>query len=52
MRFSHNGHLLKHNINSNKYKFVGYLKQTAEYYFYHSIEQKVFVSKHTTFLEK
>jgi len=30
-------------------KFVGYLKEFVGYYFYHPIEQKVFVS---TFLEK
>jgi len=29
-----------------------YPKQTAEYYFYHPIGQKMFVSKNATFLEK
>jgi hypothetical protein len=49
---------VKHNVSekleakSDKYKFVGYPKQTAGYYFYHSVKQKVFVSKHATFLEK
>jgi hypothetical protein len=49
---------VKHNVSekleakSDKYKFMGYPKQTAGYYFYHSIEQKVFISKHATFLEK
>ena len=32
--------------------FVGYLKKTRGYYFYNPSEQKVFVSKHATFLEK
>ncbi|WRX12996.1 Integrase [Theobroma cacao] len=37
---------------SEKCKFVGYPKETHEYYFYNPIEQKVFVSRHATFLEK
>jgi hypothetical protein len=37
---------------SDKCKFVGYPKKIAGYYFYHSIEQKIFISKHATFLEK
>ena len=32
--------------------FVGYPKETSGYYFYNPSEQKVFVSKHATFLEK
>ncbi|WRX25832.1 Integrase [Theobroma cacao] len=37
---------------SDKCKFMGYPKETHEYYFYNPIEQKVFVSRHATFLEK
>ena len=33
-------------------KFVGYLKETCEYYFYHFEDQKVFVTKRVVFLEK
>ncbi|KAL0405952.1 UNVERIFIED_CONTAM: hypothetical protein Slati_3909100 [Sesamum latifolium] len=33
-------------------KFVGYLKETAGYYFYDPFEQKVFVSRNTVFLGK
>ena len=36
---------------SNKYRFVGYPKKTNGYYFYHPTEQKVFVSRHATFLK-
>ena len=32
--------------------FVGYPKETREYYFYNPTEQKMFVSRHVTFLEK
>ncbi|KAL0383833.1 UNVERIFIED_CONTAM: Retrovirus-related Pol polyprotein from transposon TNT 1-94, partial [Sesamum latifolium] len=32
--------------------FIGYLKETAGYYFYDSAEQKIFVSKNTVFLKK
>jgi hypothetical protein len=35
-----------------KYRFVGYPKESLGYYFYSSVEQKVFVSRHATFLEK
>ena len=31
---------------------MGYPKETLGYYFYHTLEQKVFVSKHAVFLEK
>ncbi|KAL0285238.1 UNVERIFIED_CONTAM: Retrovirus-related Pol polyprotein from transposon TNT 1-94 [Sesamum radiatum] len=34
------------------YKFVGYPKETAGYYFYDPTEQKVFVSQNVVFLEK
>ena len=37
---------------SDKCLFVGYPKETKGYYFYHLSEQKVFVSRHATFLEK
>ena len=37
---------------SDKCLFVGYPKETRGYYFYNLSEQKVFVSKHATFLEK
>ena len=37
---------------SDKCLFVGYSKETRGYYFYHTLEQKVFVSKHAVFLEK
>ncbi|KAL0437750.1 UNVERIFIED_CONTAM: hypothetical protein Sradi_0482900 [Sesamum radiatum] len=33
-------------------RFVGYLKETAGYYFYDPTEQKVFVSRNAVFLEK
>ena len=36
---------------SDKYRFVMYPKKTNGYYFYHSIDQKVFVSRHATFLK-
>ena len=37
---------------SDKCLFVGYPKETKGYYFYHASEQKAFVSRHSTFLEK
>ena len=37
---------------SDKYYFIGYPKETRGYYFYHPIEQKVFVGLKATFLEK
>ena len=37
---------------SDKCLFVGYPKETQGYYFYHTLEQKVFVLKHAVFLEK
>jgi len=37
---------------SDKCHFVGYPKETMSFYFYHPLEQKVFVSKHAVFLEK
>jgi nucleoside diphosphate kinase len=39
---------MKHNVfeklgaKLDKYKFLGYPKQTTEYYFYHHVEQKIF----------
>ena len=37
---------------SDKCYFVGYLKESFRYYFYNPNEQKVFVSRHATFLER
>ena len=37
---------------SERCLFVGYPKETRGYYFYNLSEQKVFVSKHETSLEK
>ena len=37
---------------SERCLFVGYPKETRRYYFYNLSEQKVFVSKYATFLEK
>jgi hypothetical protein len=37
---------------SDKPKFMRYLKDIIGYYFYHFVEQKIFVSKHATFLKK
>jgi hypothetical protein len=39
-------------VKSDNCKFVGYLKEYVGYYFYHHIEQKMFVSKYTTFIKK
>ena len=36
----------------DKYLFVGYPKETRGYYFYHTLEQKQFVSMNAVFLEK
>ena len=36
---------------SDKCNFVGYPKETTGYFFYNPLEQKVFVSRHATFLE-
>ena len=36
----------------DNYKSKKYLKESIIYYFYHLIEQKVFVSKYVTFLKK
>ena len=44
------GHKL--DARSEKYRFVGYPKKSIGYYFYHSTQQKVFVGRHTIFLEK
>lgn len=37
---------------TDRYKFVRYLKKIIEYFFYHLVKQKVFVSKHIILLEK
>ena len=37
---------------TNKYLFVGYPKESMKYLFYHPTEQKIFVSRHTTFMKK
>ena len=37
---------------ADKYLFVGYPRDSIGYLFYHPTEQKVFVSRHATFLEK
>ena len=37
---------------SEKYRFVGYPKKSIGYYFYHSTQQKIFVSRHIIFLKK
>ena len=36
---------------SDKYRFVGYTKETNGYYFYHPTKQKIFVSRHVIFLK-
>ncbi|KAL0448438.1 UNVERIFIED_CONTAM: hypothetical protein Slati_1400200 [Sesamum latifolium] len=36
---------------SSLYRFIGYPKKTAGYYFYNPSEQKVFVSRNAVFLE-
>ena len=42
----------KFRARSDKYNFIGYLKETKGYYFYFTDEQKVFVSLRIIFLEK
>ena len=42
----------KLDVKSDKCLFVGYPKETFGYYFYHPLEQKVFVSRHAIFLER
>ena len=44
------GHKL--DTRADKYLFVGYPKDSIGYLFYHPTEQKVFVSRHATFMEK
>ncbi len=39
-------------VKSDKCLFMGYPKETIGYYFYNPTEQKVFVSRHATLLEK
>ncbi|KAK4388247.1 hypothetical protein Sango_2431300 [Sesamum angolense] len=42
----------KLNSSSSLYRFIGYPKETAGYYFYDPSEQKVFVSRNAVFLER
>ena len=42
----------KHSARLEKYKFMGYPKESIGYYFYHPTQQKVFVGRHAIFLEK
>ena len=48
---------MKHNESDNlearsdKYNFVRYPKETKGYFFCNPLEQKIFVSRHATFLE-
>ncbi|KAL0405828.1 UNVERIFIED_CONTAM: hypothetical protein Slati_3896700 [Sesamum latifolium] len=37
---------------SNLCRFIGYMKETAGYYFYDPAEQKIFISRNTVFLDK
>jgi hypothetical protein len=37
---------------SDKYFFVGYPRETKEYYFYNKVECKVFVTRNGVFMEK
>ena len=39
-------------VKSDKCLLVGYPKETTGYQFYKILEQKLFVSKHTVFLER
>jgi hypothetical protein len=39
-------------VKLNKYKFMGYPKESTWYYFYHPVDKKEFVSKHVIFLKK
>ena len=43
------GHKLS--ARSDKCRFVGYPKKTNGYYFYYPTDQKIFVSRHATFLK-
>ena len=50
-------HIKRHNPDKlesiiERCKFVGYPKETCGYYFYHLVDQKVFVAKRAVFLEK
>ena len=44
------GHKLS--VRIDKCLFVDYPKESMRYLFYHPTEQEIFVSKHTTFMEK
>ena len=37
---------------AEKFRFVGYPKESIGYYFYHPTQQKMFVGRHTIFLKK
>ena len=37
---------------TDKCMFIGYLKENIRYLFYHLTKQKIFVSKHATFMKK
>ena len=39
-------------VKSDKCLFVGYPKESIGFQFYNTLEQRLFVSKHTIFLEK
>ena len=42
----------KFSARSEKYRFVGYPKESIRYYFYHPTQQKMFVGRHIIFLKK
>ena len=44
------GHKLSAKL--EKYRFVGYPKESIGYYFYHPTQQKIFVGRHAIFWEK
>jgi predicted adenine nucleotide alpha hydrolase (AANH) superfamily ATPase len=37
---------------SDKCFFIGYPKETKDYYFYHGSDNKVFIARHGVFLEE
>jgi hypothetical protein len=37
---------------SDKYIFIGYLRKTNGYYFYHRLDNKVFITRYGVFLEE
>ena len=42
----------KLDVRSEKYRFIGYPKESIGYYFYNPTQQKVFVGRYAIFLEK